>query len=162
MGTCAREGVIVADGTDPRSSRLRVAVPPGQVDMVNHPAHYRQENPLYEPAKVIRAWGLPWALGDAVKYIARAGRKGNKAEDLRKAVWYLTDEIDALDPPPPPFDPVTDHDSLDGHRMMHAALRNAHMRTEPDMEMKLAMKDEVRVLREIAEQGWVVIRAEHV
>lgn len=46
----------MVDGTDPRKPK-RVAVPPGQVDMVNSPPHYHQENSLYEPAKVIRAWG---------------------------------------------------------------------------------------------------------
>jgi hypothetical protein len=62
-----------------------------------------------EPIDVIDAWGLGFALGNAVKYISRAGRKpGNDAlTDLRKAAFYLAREIarlsragDALPPPP--------------------------------------------------------------
>lgn len=62
---------------------------------VEHPAHYA-EGRKYEPIKVIRDWGLNFALGNAVKYISRAGRKGNKIEDLEKAVFYLNDEIESL------------------------------------------------------------------
>ena len=32
-------------------------------------------------------------LGNAIKYILRAGLKGNKNEDLEKAIWYLKREI---------------------------------------------------------------------
>ena len=50
----------------------------------------------YEPKDVIRSWGLNFNLGNVVKYIARAGRKGDKLEDLIKARHYLDFEIDAL------------------------------------------------------------------
>ena len=33
-------------------------------------------------------------LGNVFKYIARAGKKGDYVEDLRKAAWYLQREID--------------------------------------------------------------------
>lgn len=114
---------------------------------------------MYEPYKVIRAWKLPFTTGNTVKYIARAGRKGDMVEDLRKARWYLDAEIEHLAPSPKSVDAQAEHDSIDAYRMMDTALKRAHMRTEPGTEF--AMKDEVRVLREIAEQGWVVIRAEH-
>jgi len=62
-------------------------------EAVNHPAHYGgAENP-YEAIKVIEAWSLGFHLGNAVKYIARAGRKVDRLEDLRKARWYLDREI---------------------------------------------------------------------
>lgn len=62
-------------------------------DPVNHPAHYGgSENP-FEAIKVIEAWGLGFCLGNCIKYIARAGKKGNRLEDLRKAKWYLEREI---------------------------------------------------------------------
>lgn len=32
---------------------------------------------------------LPYHLGNVIKYIARAGYKGDKLEDLKKARWYL-------------------------------------------------------------------------
>jgi hypothetical protein len=35
-------------------------------------------------------------LGNAIKYIWRAGLKGNAIEDLQKAVFYLNDEIERL------------------------------------------------------------------
>ena len=64
-------------------------------EAVNHPDHYGgAENP-YEAIKVIEAWGLGFCLGNAVKYISRAEKKGAALEDLRKAAWYLQREIEA-------------------------------------------------------------------
>jgi hypothetical protein len=40
-------------------------------------------------ALVIEAWSLGFHLGNAVKYIARAGKKGAAIEDLKKARWYI-------------------------------------------------------------------------
>lgn len=59
---------------------------------VDHPAHYGGDG-TYEAIKVIEAWGLGFSLGNAVKYIARAGKKGAALEDLQKARWYLDREI---------------------------------------------------------------------
>ena len=50
-----------------------------------------------EAFDVIDAFDLNFNLGNAFKYIARAGKKGNKAEDLRKAVTYLNREIEKED-----------------------------------------------------------------
>jgi hypothetical protein len=62
-------------------------------EAVDHPAHYGgAENP-YEAIKVIDAWGLGFCLGNAVKYIARAGKKDTALQDLKKARWYLDHEI---------------------------------------------------------------------
>ena len=67
------------------------------VDTVNHPPHYGGgENP-YEAIKVIEAWSLGFCLGNVVKYLARAGKKGNELDDLRKARWYLDHEITRLE-----------------------------------------------------------------
>ena len=57
-------------------------------DPVNKPAHYI-EGRRFEPIDVIEDWGLGFCLGNAVKYISRAGRKGDTMEDLEKARWYL-------------------------------------------------------------------------
>lgn len=62
-------------------------------EAVNHPAHYRGDT-TYEAIKVIRAWGLGFSLGNAVKYICRAEHKGRPLQDLEKALWYLQEEID--------------------------------------------------------------------
>ncbi len=66
-------------------------------EQVDHPAHYGgAENP-YEAIKVIEAWGLGFCLGNAVKYIARLGKKDDILTDLRKARWYLDREISNLE-----------------------------------------------------------------
>lgn len=65
-------------------------------DPVN-PTHYGEG--AYEAIKVIEAWGLGFCLGNAVKYICRAGKKHpDRLEDLRKAAWYLQREIEQLTP----------------------------------------------------------------
>lgn len=58
-------------------------------DHVNHPPHYGGGDNPYEAIKVIEAWSLGFHLGNAVKYIARAGKKGAAIEDLKKARWYI-------------------------------------------------------------------------
>lgn len=61
-------------------------------DIINHPAHY-VEGRKFEPIDVINDWDLNFNLGNAVKYIARAGRKNDPIEDLEKAVFYIQYEI---------------------------------------------------------------------
>jgi hypothetical protein len=69
-------------------------------EMVNHPEHYSfgDEN-IYEVIKVIDAWQLNFCLGNAVKYISRAGKKSKEKEleDLKKAIWYIQHEIEKLE-----------------------------------------------------------------
>lgn len=66
---------------------------------VNHPAHYGGKDNPYEAIKVIEAWELDFCLGNVVKYISRAGKKGEwkHKEDLEKAAWYLNRAIQNLD-----------------------------------------------------------------
>jgi Protein of unknwon function (DUF3310) len=66
-------------------------------ETVNHPLHYGGEDNPYEVIKVIEALELGFHLGNTVKYIARAGKKGNLLEDLRKAQWYLARHIENLE-----------------------------------------------------------------
>lgn len=61
---------------------------------VNHPAHYNQGK--FEVMDVIDDWNLNFALGNVVKYVARAPYKSNALEDLKKAQWYLNYEIQKL------------------------------------------------------------------
>ena len=65
-------------------------------DNVNHPAHYTYGS--IEVIDVIEGLELPYHLGNAVKYIARAGRKdpAKTEEDLRKAIWYINRYITFL------------------------------------------------------------------
>lgn len=62
-------------------------------DDVNHPAHYNSGK--IEVWDFIYDQGLGYALGNAVKYISRSGKKaGNsKVKDLRKAIAFLEREI---------------------------------------------------------------------
>lgn len=62
------------------------------VDMVNHPQHYNKGK--YEVIDVIEGWGLGFSLGNAIKYIARCEHKGNKKQDLEKAIFYLKRELE--------------------------------------------------------------------
>jgi hypothetical protein len=62
-------------------------------EQVQHPQHYGGEDNPYEAIKVIEAWGLGFRLGNSVKYIARAGKKGDALQDLEKAYFYLGREI---------------------------------------------------------------------
>lgn len=45
-----------------------------------NPEHYNRLNP--QPKDVIRAWGLNFNLGSAVKYISRAGHKDDNANPI--------------------------------------------------------------------------------
>jgi hypothetical protein len=60
-------------------------------DPVNHPAHYKTGG--IETIDFIEAKGLNYNLGNVVKYITRADLKGNRKQDLEKAMWYLSREI---------------------------------------------------------------------
>ena len=64
---------------------------------VNHPSHYRSSTG-HEAIDVIEAWELDFRLGNAVKYISRAGKKSpeKEIEDLEKAVWYVNRRIQKL------------------------------------------------------------------
>lgn len=62
-----------------------------EVDMVNSPPHYTAGG--VETIDFIEAKNLNYNLGNAVKYITRAGLKGNRVEDLQKAKWYIEREI---------------------------------------------------------------------
>jgi len=65
-------------------------------DKVKHPSHY-VEGRKFEPKDVIRDWGLNFNLGSAVKYVARAGRKADIVEDLKKAQEFIQFEINAIE-----------------------------------------------------------------
>ena len=62
-------------------------------DPVSHPAHYTDGK--IEVIDFIEDKGLGFHLGNAIKYIARAGKKdpSKAVEDLEKARWYLDREI---------------------------------------------------------------------
>jgi hypothetical protein len=59
---------------------------------VNHPSHYNAHPSGIECIEVVRHMGFN--IGNAVKYLWRADEKGRPIEDLEKAAWYITDEIE--------------------------------------------------------------------
>lgn len=61
-------------------------------DPVNQPPHYKTGG--IETIDFIEAKGLNYRLGNVVKYITRSDHKGNRKEDLQKALWYLQREIE--------------------------------------------------------------------
>jgi len=60
-------------------------------EMVNHPDHY--QGGKLEVIDIIEDYNLGFSLGNAIKYILRADKKGNKKQDLEKALWYLKREL---------------------------------------------------------------------
>lgn len=59
------------------------------------PSYYK--NGGLEAIDVIEAFNLSFSLGNVLKYVIRAGKKGNQLEDLRKAQWYLRRHIAAVE-----------------------------------------------------------------
>lgn len=68
-----------------------------KIDNINHPTHYKGKG--IECIQVIESFELGFCLGNAIKYILRAGKKGEKKEDLRKAIWYLNRELEDVAAP---------------------------------------------------------------
>ncbi len=71
-------------------------------DMVNHPNHYlitTKNGDQIECLDAVRILDLNFNVGNAFKYIWRAGRKdkAKMMEDLKKAIFYLNEEIDYLE-----------------------------------------------------------------
>jgi hypothetical protein len=60
-------------------------------DPVNHPKHYTGHPSGVECIQITEH--MNFCLGNAMKYIWRAGEKGDAIEDLKKARWYLDREI---------------------------------------------------------------------
>ena len=58
---------------------------------VNHPKHYNSHPSGVECIQIAEHFG--YCLGNVIKYIWRAGQKGDALEDLRKARFYLDREI---------------------------------------------------------------------
>ena len=92
---------VMRDGRPATAEELNRAVdgkplPPltgsGAVDPVNHPPHYTQHPSGVECIQVTEC--MNFCLGNAVKYIWRADLKNDAIEDLEKARWYVSREIE--------------------------------------------------------------------
>lgn len=60
-------------------------------DSINHPKHYNEHPSGVECIEITEHFNFN--VGNAIKYLWRAGLKGEQSEDLRKAVWYVQREI---------------------------------------------------------------------
>lgn len=60
-------------------------------DNVNNPKHYTSHPSGVECIQITRH--MSFNLGNVIKYLWRADEKGAALEDLKKARWYLDDEI---------------------------------------------------------------------
>lgn len=63
-------------------------------DPVNHPPHYTGHPSGVECITVTEHHNF--CIGNAIKYLWRAGSKGDAVQDLRKAIWYIEREINRL------------------------------------------------------------------
>lgn len=64
-------------------------------DLVNHPSHYKAHPSGLEAIEVTEHFNFN--LGNAIKYIWRSDYKGSKVQDLKKAQWYISREIQRLE-----------------------------------------------------------------
>lgn len=64
-------------------------------DPVSHPAHYTAHPSGVECIDITQH--MNFCRGNVIKYLWRAGHKGNELEDLRKAATYLAIEIARLE-----------------------------------------------------------------
>jgi hypothetical protein len=67
------------------------------VDQVNHPTHYTTDPSGVECIQITRHRNFN--IGNAFKYLWRAGIKNESThtEDLKKAIFYIQDEINRLE-----------------------------------------------------------------
>lgn len=67
------------------------------VDNINHPPHYNNSQAKCTCGRRIECIDvtrhLSFNIGNAMKYLWRCELKGNILEDLKKAAWYIQDEI---------------------------------------------------------------------
>lgn len=65
-------------------------------DPVSHPAHYTDGK--IEVIEYIEDKGFGFHIGNAIKYLSRAGKKNpdKEIEDLQKAIWYINRRIENL------------------------------------------------------------------
>jgi hypothetical protein len=64
-------------------------------DPINRPAHYTSHPSGIECIEITEH--MNFNTGNAIKYLWRAGLKGTKLEDLKKAAWYVAREIERIE-----------------------------------------------------------------
>lgn len=87
----------VPGSTSPKSKIIREAkkILDQKNDPVNHPSHYTAHPSGIECIEITRHENFN--CGNAIKYIWRRNEKGNPIQDLKKAIFYIQDEIKRLE-----------------------------------------------------------------
>jgi len=98
-------------------------------ERVNHPQHYNNSASGVECIEVVR-W-MTFDVGNAVKYLWRLGHKDDSVIELRKAEWYLKDQLAF----PAHHDSVRVEDYSEW-----ASDFKAHIATVPDGHVQMALK----------------------
>ena len=93
------ERPVSVDGEESAADNTpRITMVDGVVDIVNnavdHPKHYLSHPSGIKCIEIVRHENFN--IGNAMKYIWRRNDKGNPEQDLKKAMWYLQDEINRL------------------------------------------------------------------
>jgi hypothetical protein len=78
---------------EPDRIELRPNAPAQATDPVN-PHHYKSHPSGVECIDIVEHHDF--CTGNAIKYLWRAGQKGDELEDLEKALWYLARRVDRL------------------------------------------------------------------
>ena len=88
--------ITMSDNEDLEKAYRLITGVTDKASAVNHPAHYADGK--IEVIDFIEDKNLNFNRGNAVKYIARAGKKDptKEAEDLEKAIWYLEHELQRI------------------------------------------------------------------
>jgi len=109
---CGALGVDLVDAAIPNTSERyaefnrkeradRAPIDPPGLDTVNHPKHYNSSPARCQCGRPIECIDvvrhMKFNPGNVVKYVWRAGLKGSLIEDMKKALWYLQDEIARLE-----------------------------------------------------------------
>lgn len=63
-------------------------------DEVEKDNHYKKK---VEPIDLIEAFDLNFNLDNVIKYVSRCNHKGNRKDDLRKALYYLKREYNDVE-----------------------------------------------------------------
>jgi hypothetical protein len=107
----SNHSVLHTDGTPAGVRRsnalehlLAITAPKSEA-MVGSPSSSTYGPPYYRRGSIqvwdfIRDQELNFHLGNAIKYICRAGHKHSAISDLKKAIHYLTNELESYQPTP--------------------------------------------------------------
>lgn len=83
-------------------------------DPINHPRHYTSHPSGVECIQVVEHF--PFNIGAAIKYLWRAGLKGDAIDDLQKAEWYCRREQERRQHERRKVPAISEPKAVDAHR----------------------------------------------